>query len=128
MADRLQRLRKLAGLQRMLKDFHETRNGMLLATAVQARREAEEISALADTGSPLASMFPDVYARRITAAEAQENDSLRQAAFEARRAAAAGARLQRVEHAARDVDRANERALQEREALELVSRPRARPK
>lgn len=128
MPDRLQRLRKLAGLQRMLKDFHETRNGILQANAVQARREAQEIAALADTGSPLASMFPDVYARRITAAEAQENDSLRLAAIEARRAAIAGARLERVEDAARRMDRAGERALQEREALELVSRPRPRPK
>ncbi len=128
MPDRLQRLRKLADLQRMLKDFHETRNGMLQAEAVRARREATEIAALADTGSPLAATFHDVYARRITAAEAQENDSLRQAAIEARRAAAAAARLERVEDAARDVDRANARALQEREALELVSRARARPK
>lgn len=111
----------------MLKDFHETRNGILLADAARARREAREIAALAEAGSPLASMFPEVYARRITAAEARENDSLRQAGTEARRAATAGARLERIDDAASKIDRAMERAAQERDALELVSRtPRDR--
>ena len=124
MKNRLDRLGKLANLQRMLKGFHETRNGMLLADAAVARREAQEIASLAETGSPLSSIFPEVYARRITSAEAHENDSLRQAEIEARRATTAGVRLERMEQAARQTERAMERKEQERDALEHASRAR----
>jgi DNA repair ATPase RecN len=128
MTDRLARLRKLAGLQQTLKDFHEARNGSLLADAIRARRDAQEIAALADSGSPLAAMFTDVYARRIVAAGAEENESLRQAAIEARRAAAAGVRLKRVEETARKAESAVERAAQERDALERATRRSRDPK
>ena len=128
MKKRLDRLGKLADLQRMLKDFHETRNGMLLADAARARREAQEIASLSASGSPLSAIFPEVYASRITQAEARENDSRGQAEIEARRATMAGVRLQRIEQAAREIDRALERAELERDALERAGRVRDLPR
>jgi hypothetical protein len=122
MTDRKQRLRKLVIVQDKLKALHETKHAGFLAAASSARREAEELAASVDADGSLASLFPDLYYRRVSAALERERDNLDKAREEAAKLAVATMRTNMVEKSYKAVSQKDEREAGDRERLEHVNR------
>lgn len=122
MTDRKQRLRKLVIVQDKLKSLHETKHAGFLAAAASARREAEELAASVDAEGSLASLFPELYYRRVSEALDRERDNLEKARIEAANLAVATLRTNMVEKSYRLVSQKDERDAADRERLENVNR------
>lgn len=122
MTDRKERLRKLVIVQDKLKALHETKHAGFLAAASTARREAEDLAASVDAEGSLASLFPELYYRRVSAALDRERDNLDKAREEASRLAVATMRTNMVEKSYKTVSRKDERESADRERLEHVNR------
>lgn len=121
MASRAQRLGKLLEVQRQMKALHELRQATHLADALAAAREAEELVKRFDQAGSLSALFPEVYHRHIGLALARERESRERAAEELRNVAKASARVNVIEKDYRDAAAAEERAIEEREAIEMVT-------
>jgi len=124
MTSRKDRLKKLVAVQEQLKALHETRHAGFLAAAAAAEAEARQIVEHFDTDSSLASIFPELYHRRIANALDQQKASLENARQEASLIATATARTNMVERAYKDAHRRDERERSDRERLELITQKR----
>ncbi|MBS3650359.1 hypothetical protein KEU06_17220 [Pseudaminobacter sp. 19-2017] len=122
MQDRRERLRKLVVVQEKLQRLHETRHAGYVAAAAKERAEANELANSFDAEGSMASLFPELYHSRISAALAKEQANLRLAEVEAQHVATATARTNMVERAWKDAAREDERAKAERDRLELLGR------
>ncbi|WP_173934814.1 hypothetical protein [Chelativorans sp. Marseille-P2723] len=118
--ERRQRLAKLLTLQRHVEELHKARHAAFLKEAASAQNEAVEMAARLQATDSLASLFPDLYHRRIAQALIRQTDYEEKAAQEARKVAAANARANVVERNYRDVMRKHERSAEEKALLELV--------
>lgn len=120
MSERTKRLKGLVAVQARIQSLHEARHAALLAQAHAAEREAEEIGRRSYESASLSSLFPELYSRKVGEA-LERRDRLRaEATGEARLAAAAGARADKLGEAYREARSAEERTLGERDRLELV--------
>jgi hypothetical protein len=122
MSKRTDRLKKVMQLQGKLAAFHKTRRHGLLAEAERADAEAKALlESFAAPGSP-ALLFPETYHRRIVQAGRTKAERLAAAEREAERLRQARQRekITRGHHAA--ARRADERASQEQEILDIVER------
>ncbi|AZO61344.1 MAG: hypothetical protein E5X23_09925 [Mesorhizobium sp.] len=124
MASRKDRLKKLVKVQEQLKAVHETRHAGFLSAAAAAESEAKELIGHFDADSSLASLFPELYHRRIANALGQQKQNLESAREEATLIAAATARTNMVERAYRDARRRDERERSDRERLDLIAQKR----
>ncbi|QPC85412.1 hypothetical protein GA830_00615 [Mesorhizobium sp. NBSH29] len=122
MTTRTQRLKKLVKVQEQLKALHETRHASFLAAATRAEAEARDLAERSDSEGSLASLFPELYTRKISEALNRQQAELASARAEAGRVATATARTKMVERAWREVRRSDERDRAELERLELVQR------
>lgn len=125
MTARIQRLKKLVKVQEQLKALHETRHASFLAAAATAETEARELSERSDAEGSLASLFPELYARKIAEALERKETELDNARTEAGRVATATARTNMVERAWREVRQRSERDKADIDRLELVQRTAA---
>lgn len=125
MSERTDRLDRLLVLQTKLKRLHETRHAGHVSAAVRARDEAADLARRFDTEPLVAQLFPDLYNRRIAEAVARGSASEAQAAVEARQVAEAMIRADRVEDALDAARLADQRRLEEIDALEIVERAAA---
>jgi hypothetical protein len=123
MASRSKRLKQLVELQHKLKAIHETRHAIALKAAAEAQVEADEVAALADTGSSLGELFPGLHERRIGVAIARKADRTADAEKEAGRIAAANVRGDVVKRYHKEAVRQEERSAAEKDILEILSRP-----
>lgn len=124
MTTRRERLRKLVKVQEQLKALHETRHATFVAAAGAAEAEARELVEHFDADQSLASLFPDLYHRRIANALVRQEASLESARQEAGLIATATARTNMVERAYKDVRRRDERERSDRERLDLIAQKR----
>lgn len=122
MTSRTQRLRQLVELQQQLKAIHEMRHAGLLRDAAAAQEEATALMAQADGQSPVASLFADLYTRRIGAALTRKDEKNRQAREEAGRIASETARANIVRRYYQEAMQQEERIAAEKETLEAISR------
>jgi hypothetical protein len=122
MASRSERLKRLVKLQGQIKALHETRHATHLSQAAAAERDAAELLEALNASSPLPTLFPDIYNRRITAAIDRQEKETTKAREEAGRVATATARTNIVERAYREATRLEERGAAEKEQLENVER------
>jgi hypothetical protein len=121
MAERIKRLKKLLSVQEQLKSLHETRRAGHLADALAAARDAADIAERVDAEGSLSALFPDVYSRGISNAQAREQKSRALAEHELQQIAKATARTNLVERNYRDARRLDEREKGDRERLETLS-------
>lgn len=122
MASRTQRLQQLVELQKQLKAIHEMRHAGLLREAAAAQDEATALMSQAESQSPIASVFADLYTRRIGAALTRKEEKGRLAREEAGRIAAETARANIVRRYYQEALQQDERIAAEREALEAAIR------
>ncbi len=122
MTDRKERLRKLVIVQDKLKACTRRSTPAFLAAASSARREAEDLAASVDAEGSLASLFPELYYRRVSEALDRERDNLDKAREEAGKLAVATMRTNMVEKSYRIVSQKDEREAADRERLENVNR------
>lgn len=120
---RIKRLRQLIALQQKLKAIHETRHAGFLRDAAAAEAEAEDLAKHSQEASPLADLFPGLYARRIARARERKAEMTALAEKEARKIAAEEARADVVRRNYREARRQEERSVAEKEILEILSRP-----
>jgi len=118
---RKDRLRKLVVVQQQLKALHETHRAGFIAAAAAAHDEATELAASADAEGSLASLFPDLYQRRISAALDREAANRARATAESAKVAAAAMRTNMVDKAYRAVVRKDERDNADRERLDRIA-------
>jgi hypothetical protein len=123
MGTRTKRLRQLIDLQLKLKSIHETRHAGFLREAAAAEAEAEDLARRSQEVSPLADLFPDLYARRVARALERKAEMTALAGKEARKIAAEEARTDVVRRNYREAVRQEERSGAEKEILEILSRP-----
>lgn len=123
MGTRTKRLRQLIDLQQKLKAIHETRHAGFLREAAAAGAEAEDLARRSQEASPLADLFPGLYARRVARALERKAEMTALAAKEARKIAAEEARTDVVRRNYREAVRQEERSGAEKEILEILSRP-----
>lgn len=122
MASRTERLRQLVELQKQLKAILEMRHAGLVREAAAAEEEAAALMARAQEPSPVASMFADLYTRRIGAALTRKDEKDRLAREEAGRIASETARANIVRRYYQEALQQDERIAAEREALEAITR------
>ncbi|MFN3546964.1 MAG: hypothetical protein ACK4U0_05685 [Mesorhizobium sp.] len=122
MANRSDRLRRILRVQEQLKAVHEMRRANALRAAREAEAEAAEIAAGKDTDETLSRLFPDLYERAIVKAQDRRDRHLESARQEARKIATETVRTDRVGQDYRAALRVEERAAEERSALETVER------
>ncbi|CAG0966608.1 MAG: hypothetical protein F9K19_16880 [Rhizobiaceae bacterium] len=123
MGTRTKRLRQLIDLQQKLKAIHETRHAGFLREAAAADAEAEDLARRSQEASPLADLFPGLYARRVARALERKAEMTALAGKEARKIAAEEARTDVVRRNYREAVRQEERSGAEKEILEILSRP-----
>ncbi|WP_378948938.1 hypothetical protein [Mesorhizobium sp. ANAO-SY3R2] len=122
MASRRDRLKKLVVVQEQLKALHETRHAGFVAQAIAAETEAHALVESFGNSTNTAQLFPDLYHRRISSAQARKQHNLELASAEAGRIATATARTNMVERAYREERRRDERDSADRERLEIIER------
>lgn len=122
MTSRTQRLRQLVELQKQLKAIREVRHAGLLREAAAAQEEATQLMTQAESPSPIASMFADLYTKRIGAALTRKDEKDRLAREEAGRIASETARANIVRRYYQEALQHDERIAAEREALEAATR------
>jgi hypothetical protein len=122
MASRSDRLKRILRVQEQLKAMHEMRRANALRAAREAEAEAVEIASGKDTEDTLSRLFPDLYERAIVKAHDRRDRHLESARQEARKIATETARTDRVGQDYRAALRVEERAAEERDALETVER------
>lgn len=122
MANRSDRLRRILRVQEQLKAMHEMRRANALRAAREAEAEAAEIAAGKDADDTLSRLFPDLYERAIVKAQDRRDRHLESARQEARKIATETVRTDRVGQDYRAALRVEERAAEERNALETVER------
>ncbi|MER2534800.1 MAG: hypothetical protein ABTQ31_06500 [Rhizobiaceae bacterium] len=121
MTSRASRLGKLLEVQRQMKALHETRRAGLLAEAVRAEQEAADIAARLDGGDAMATMFPELYHRRIDAALRLAGERKQAAQDEAQKVSAATLREKRIAQAHREAAGWEERLREERQRLDTIT-------
>ena len=122
MASRSDRLKRILRVQEQLKAMHEMRRANELRAARAAEAEASEIASGKDTDDTLSRLFPDLYERAIVKANDRRDRHLETARREAASIAKETARADRVGQDYRAAVRGEERAAEERNALETVER------
>jgi hypothetical protein len=122
MANRSDRLKRILRVQEQLKAMHEMRRANALRAAHGAAAEAAEIAAGKDADDSLSRLFPDLYERAIVKAHDKRDRHLETARQEADRIATETVRTDRVGQDYRAAVRVEERAAEERNALETVER------
>lgn len=122
MASRSDRLRRILRVQEQLKAMHEMRRANALRAAHEAEAEAVEIASGKDTDGTLSRLFPDLYERAIVKAHDRRDRHLESARQEALKVATETLRIDRVGQDHRAALRLEERATEERNALETVER------
>ena len=128
MSRRTDRLANVLVLQEKLKQLHETRQAMHTANARFAAEEAEDVVKAFNAEGSLASVFPEVYHARVASATAAKQHHLANARVEGLRVAKASARVDVVAREVGSSRRADERAAEERDRTEALSRQPAKPK
>lgn len=126
--ERKDRLKKVVALQEKLQRLHETKQAGHMAAAIRAATEAEEVAARFDADDSLATLFPEVYHRRIAMMNEQRAVSLAAAQVEAGRVAEAKMRAQASTRAYRDALAAFDRKVEEKQQLETLERRLIVPK
>ncbi len=126
--ERKDRLKKVVTLQEKLQRLHETRQAGHIATAIRAAAEAEEVAARFDVDDSLATLFPEVYHRRIAMMNEQRAISLAAAEVEAGRVAEAKMRAEASTRAYREALAAFDRKAEEKQQLESLERRLIGPK
>lgn len=124
MTTRKDRLKKLVDVQEQLKALHEMRRAGHLAAAAQADAEAKALVEHFDAAGSVASLFPELYHRRIANAVARQEQNLDSARQEAALVATATARVNMVERAYSTARRQDERERGDRERLEIIEQKR----
>lgn len=122
MTSRTQRLRQLVELQKQMKAIREMRHAGLLREAAAAQEEATALMTQAESQSAVASLFADLYTRRIGAALTRKDEKDRLAREEAGRIASETARANIVRRYYQEALQQDERIAAEQEALEAISR------
>lgn len=122
MASRSDRLKRILRVQEQLKAMHEMRRANELRAAHLASSDAAEIASGKDGDDTLSGLFPDLYERAIVKAQDRRDRHLEAARREADKIAAETARTDRVGQDYRAAVRVEERAVEERNALETVER------
>ncbi|WP_170314728.1 hypothetical protein [Aquibium carbonis] len=122
MANRSDRLKRILRVQEQLKAMHEMRRANELRAAHKAEAEAAEIASGKDTDATLSRLFPELYERAIVRAHDKRDRHLQAARREADNIARETARTDRVGQDYRAAVRVEERAAEERSALETVER------
>lgn len=125
-ASRAERLRKFLEVQRQMKALHETRRAGHLAEAIRAEQEATDIAARFDAAGAMATIFPEIYHRRVEAALRQSAEQRAAAEVEAGKVAAASLREKRIGEAFREAAGWEERQREERQQLETITSRLAR--
>jgi len=122
MASRSDRLKRILRVQEQLKAMHEMRRANALRAAHEAEAEAAEIASGKDTEDTLSRLFPDLYERAIVKAHDRRDRHLESARQEAQKIATETVRTDRVGQDYRAAVRVEDRAAEERNALETVER------
>lgn len=122
MASRSDRLKRILRVQEQLKAMHEMRRANALRAAGEAEAEAVEIASGKDVDDMLSRLFPDLYERAIVRAHDRRDRHLESARQEAKKIATETVRTDRVGQDYRAALRVEERAADERSALETVER------
>lgn len=122
MPGRSDRLKRLLRVQNQLKASHEMRRAGFLGAAGVADREATEIATRKEGSDTLASLFPELYERRIEQALNARDQNLKAAEREAGKIATETVRTNRIEDDFRQALRREERVAEERDGLEAVER------
>ena len=120
MSDRTKRLKQLAGVQARIHQLHQARHATLVAQAQAAQMEAEEIGRRSYEEWSLSNLFPELYARRVGDALRRRDEKLAAAAVEARDAATAKARADKITEAYKTARSQEERQTEDRERLEGI--------
>ncbi|MBP0441261.1 hypothetical protein [Tianweitania sediminis] len=124
MDERIKRLGDLASVQNRIRGLHEARYATLLAQAMAAGQEAEDISRRSYAEDSLADLFPDVYARRVADALRRRDEALLQADAAGKEAMAAKLRAERLHEAHSEARSHQDRQSGDRDRLEaLLARP-----
>ncbi|MBL8584554.1 MAG: hypothetical protein JNL61_20310 [Rhizobiaceae bacterium] len=122
MQSRKDRLRKLVKVQEQLRSLHETRHAIHLAQEMAAKTEATELIERFDAPETMSGLFPEVYHRRIAAAQARGEASAEKAQAEAGNVATARARSNMVERAYRTERQWDDRRVADRDRLDMIDR------
>ena len=122
MSQRTKRLRQLIELQQQMKAIREMRHAGLRREAAAAEREAAALMAGVENQSPIASLFGDLYTKRIGAALSRKDEKDRLAREEGARIASETARTNIVKRYYQEALRQEERMAAEKETLESVTR------
>ena len=122
MATRSDRLKRILRVQEQLKAMHEMRHANALRAAHAAEAEAAEIASGKEGDVSLSRLFPDLYERAIVKANDKRDRHLATARQEAHKIATETVRTDRVGQDYRAAKRVEERAVEERNALETVER------
>jgi hypothetical protein len=122
MSPRTKRLRQLIDLQQQMKAIREMRHADLRREAVAAEQEAAALMAGVENQSPIASLFGDLYTKRIGAALSRKDEKDRLAREEATRIASETARANIVKRYYQEALRQEERMAAEKETLDSVTR------
>lgn len=122
MAARSDRLKRILRVQEQLKSLHEMRHAAEMRAAFKAGGEADEIAARKDGDGTLSGLFPDLYEKAIVKANETRERHLRAADVEAGKIATETVRTKRVAADYRRAIQGEERAGEERDALETVER------
>ncbi|MDN2580746.1 hypothetical protein [Aquibium sp. ELW1220] len=122
MASRSDRLKRILRVQEQLKAMHEMRRANELRAAHAAEAEAAEIASGKAGDTSLSRLFPDLYERAIVKAHDKRDRHLESARQEAQKIAAETVRTDRIGQDYRAALRVEERATEERNALETVER------
>lgn len=122
MSPRTKRLRQLIELQQQMKAIREMRHADLRREAVAAEQEAAALMAGVENQSPIASLFGDLYTKRIGAALSRKDEKDRLAHEEAARIASEKARANVVKRYYQEALRKEERMAAEEETLDSISR------
>lgn len=122
MASRSDRLKRILRVQEQLKAMHEMRHASELRAAHAAEAEAAEIASGKEGDVSLSRLFPELYERAIVKANDKRDRHLESARQEARKIATETVRTDRVGQDYRAALRVEERAAEERNALETVER------
>lgn len=122
MSPRTKRLRQLIELQQKMKAIREMRHADLRRQATAAEQEAAALMAGVENQSPIASLFGDLYTKRIGAALSRKDEKDRLAREEATRIASETARANIVKRYYQEALRQEERMAAEKETLDSVTR------
>ncbi len=122
MSRKTQRLTRLLDLQQKVKKVHETRQATHMAQARAAETEAEDVIAAFNAEGSLSSLFPELYHARVAGATAAKQQHLANVQVEALRVAKASVRVDAVRRQVVVARRADDRAADERDQTEALSR------